>query len=190
MRYELSVAPDELLLLQIGSSFKTKGLNRSISAFATLPKEIRDRTRFVVVGEDVPEKYLNEARRIGIEKRLKIISGSSQVPELLLAADLLIHPSLKESAGMVILEAIVAGLPVLTTSSCGYAFHVEKAQAGIVCPMPFQQEYLNKQLETMLVSEERSTWKANGIAYGQEQDLYSMPQTVVNLLVQGARSYS
>ena len=73
-------------------------------------------------------------------KHFKIVNGSSQVPELLLAADLLIHPSLKESAGMVILEAIVAGLPVLTTSSCGYAFHVEQAQAGVVCPMPFQQE--------------------------------------------------
>ncbi len=190
MRHELSVAPDDLLLLQIGSAFKTKGLNRSLLAFAALPEELRRRTWFFVVGEDAPEKYLKEAKRLGVEKHFKILSGSNQVPELLLAADLLIHPSLKESAGMVILEAIVAGLPVLTTSSCGYAFHVEKAQAGIVCPMPFQQEYLNNQLETMLISDNRSTWKANGIAYGQEQDLYSMPQTVVDLLVRAVQSYS
>ncbi|MDG2090766.1 MAG: glycosyltransferase family 4 protein [Gammaproteobacteria bacterium] len=190
MRFELSVAEGELLLLQIGSAFKTKGLNRSLLAFAALPKELRSRTRFIVIGEDSPEKYLKEAERLGISRRLKIISGSSEVPELLFAADLLIHPSLKESAGMVILEAIVAGLPVLTTSSCGYAFHVEKAEAGKVCPMPFQQEYLNKQLEAMLLSEEKSVWKSNGISYGQKQDLYSMPQTVVNLLVQAAHSYS
>ena len=190
MRFELSVAADELLLLQIGSAFKTKGLNRSLLAFAALPKELRSRTRFIVIGEDAPEKDLIEAERLGIHKRVKIISGSSQVPELLLAADLLIHPSLKDSAGMVILESIVAGLPVLTTSSCGYAFHVEKAQAGVVCPMPFQQEFLNKQLESMLLSEEKKSWKENGIAYGQEQDLYSMPQTAVNIMVQAARSYS
>ncbi len=155
-----------------------------------MPKELRRRTWFFVIGEDAPEKYLKEAQRLGVEKHFKIVNGSNQVPELLLAADLLIHPSLKESAGMVILEAIVAGLPVLTTSSCGYAFHVEKAQAGVVCPMPFQQDYLNKQLEAMLLSDNRSTWKANGIAYGKDQDLYSMPQTVVNLLVQAAQSYS
>jgi UDP-glucose:(heptosyl)LPS alpha-1,3-glucosyltransferase len=155
-----------------------------------LPIELRRRTWFFAVGEDAPDKYIKEAQRLGVEKHFKIISGSSQVPELLLAADLLIHPSLKESAGMVILEAIVAGLPVLTTSSCGYAFHVEKAQAGVVCPMPFAQDYLNEQLQTMLLSDDRSAWKANGIAYGQEQDLYSMPQTVVNLLVQAAQSYS
>ncbi len=190
MRHELSVPLDDLILLQIGSAFKTKGLNRSLLAFAALPKELRRRTWFFVVGEDAPEKYLKEAQRLGVEKHFKIISGSSQVPELLFAADLLIHPSLKESAGMVILEAIAAGLPVLTTSSCGYAFHVEKAQAGIVCPMPFEQEYLNEQLEAMLLSDEKSVWKANGIAYGQEQDLYSMPQTLVNLLVRAAQSYS
>lgn len=190
MRHELSIPPGDLLLLQIGSSFKTKGLNRSLKAFAALPKELRRRTWFFVVGEDAPEKYLKEAERLGVVKHFKIINGSSQVPELLLAADLLIHPSLKESAGMVILEAIVSGLPVLTTSSCGYAFHVEQAQAGVVCPMPFQQEFLNQQLETMLLSDDRHIWKANGIAYGQAQDLYSMPQTVVNLLVQAAQSYS
>ncbi|MBN4053880.1 glycosyltransferase family 4 protein [Haliea sp. AH-315-K21] len=190
MRHELLVAQDELLLLQIGSSFKTKGLIRSMLAFAALPEALRKQTRFVVVGEDAPEKYLKEALRLGIEKRFKIINGSNQVPELLLAADLLIHPSLKESAGMVLLEAIVAGLPVLTTSSCGYAYHVQRAQAGVVCPMPFQQEYLNQQLEFMLLSKKRDVWKTNGIAYGQEQDLYSMPQTVVNLLVQAAQSYS
>ncbi len=190
MRHELSVPPNDLLLLQIGSSFKTKGLNRSLLAFASLPKELRRRTWFFVIGEDAPEKYIKEAERLGVDRHFKIISGSNQVPELLLAADLLIHPSLKESAGMVILEAIVAGLPVLTTSSCGYAFHVEKAQAGVVCPMPFQQEFLNKQLESMLLSDNRTAWKENGIAYGKEQDLYSMPQTVVNLLIQAAQSYS
>lgn len=190
MRLELSVAADELLLLQIGSAFKTKGLNRSLLAFASLPQELRQRTRFVVVGEDAPEKYLKEAEQLGLGRRFRIINGSTQIPELLQAADLLIHPSLKESAGMVILEAIVAGLPVLTTSSCGYAFHVEQAQAGIVCPMPFEQEYLNKQLEYMLLSDEKSIWKANGIAYGREQNLYSMPQTVVNLLMQAARVHS
>ena len=153
MRFELLVAPDEFLLLQIGSAFKTKGLDRSLLAFAALPKELQNRTRFIIIGEDSPEKYLKEAERLGISKRIKIISGSNEIPDLLLAADLLIHPSLKESAGMVILEAIVAGLPVLTTSSCGYAFHVERSQDGVVCPAPFQQEYLNAQLETMILSQ-------------------------------------
>ncbi len=190
MRYEHAISNDEFLVLQIGSAFKTKGLDRSLLAIAALPDELRKRTRLIVVGEDKPDKYIREAERLGIGRRLRILKGSDEVAELLQAADLLIHPSIKESAGMVILEAIVAGLPVLTTASCGYAFHVEKANAGRVCELPFKQDDLNKQLEQMLLSDERSNWKQNGIRYGREKDLYSIPQTTVNILVQAVRYYS
>ena len=53
---------------------------------------------------------------------------------------------------MVILEAIVSGLPVLTTATCGYAFHVKDAAAGRVLPAPFRQDELNAALEEMLCS--------------------------------------
>lgn len=189
LRYELGISQDDFLILQIGSAFKTKGLDRSLRAYASLPKELRKRCHFYVVGEDAPEKYLAMAERLEVQKHFRILNGRSDIPEFLQAADLLIHPSVRESAGMVILEAIVAGLPVLTTDTCGYAFHVEKAEAGMVCPSPFEQETLNKNLLEMISGNELETWKKNGIAYGQQHDLYSMPQTVAALLVQTASSY-
>jgi hypothetical protein len=42
----------------------------------------------------------------------------------LLGADLLIHPAYNENTGTVLLEAVVAGLPVLTTAVCGYAHYI------------------------------------------------------------------
>tara|TARA_R110000772_G_scaffold164320_5_gene275725 strand:+ start:1737 stop:2870 length:1134 start_codon:yes stop_codon:yes gene_type:complete len=190
LRFQLSIADDEYLLLQIGSSFKTKGLDRSLMAYAALKENLRKKVHFYVIGEDKPDIYLKMAERLGVSKRFKILSGRNDIPDFLQAADLLIHPSIKESAGMVILEAIVAGLPVLATASCGYAYHVERANAGKICPMPFQQEALNMQLERMLLSERKAVWRANGISYGQEHDFYSMPKTVVNLLTEAAASYS
>lgn len=59
------------------------------------------------------------------------------------AADLLLHPAVQEAAGIVLLEAIVAGLPVLTTEVCGYAHYINAAQCGVVIPEPFAQEVLN-----------------------------------------------
>jgi UDP-glucose:(heptosyl)LPS alpha-1,3-glucosyltransferase len=99
----------------------------------------------------------------------------------MLAADLLLHPSVQESAGMVILEAIVSGLPVLATASCGYAFHLEQAAAGLVCPEPFRQETLNHLLQQMLQAD-RHRWREAGLAYGRTQDLYDMPGAVARLL--------
>lgn len=190
LRFELSIQADEFLLLQIGSSFKTKGLDRSLLAYAALSEGLRKKVHFYVIGEDEPGKYLKMAERLGVGKQFKILNGRNDIPDFLQAADLLIHPSIKESAGMVILEAIVAGLPVLATASCGYAYHVQNANAGKICPMPFQQQALNMQLERMLLSERKALWKANGIKYGQENDFYSMPNAVANLLTEAAASYS
>jgi UDP-glucose:(heptosyl)LPS alpha-1,3-glucosyltransferase len=82
----------------------------------------------------------------------------------------------------VLLEAIIAGLPVLATDICGYAFHIERAQAGRVLASPFDQDKLNRELRAMLDSPERGQWSENGIRYGQTQDLYSMPEVVVDYI--------
>lgn len=87
---------------------------------------------------------------------------------------------------MVLLEAIVSGLPVLTTEGCGYAFHVEQAAAGQVCRYPFRQENLNRLLREMLEDDRaRSVWRAAGIQYGQTQPLYDMPEAVAALVCAG-----
>ena len=58
------------------------------------------------------------------------------------------HPAyIAEIAGNVILEAVISGLPVLVTESCGYAFHVEKAIAGLLVRLPFRQDDFNEKLK-------------------------------------------
>lgn len=184
-RAEYDIADDELVVLQVGSSFRTKGVARSLIALATLPPELKQRVRYFLVGRDKPEPWLKRAEAVGLGGRVQIVGALGGVPRFMQGADVLLHPSLAESAGMVLLEAVVAGLPVLTTASCGYAFHVEQAQAGLVCPEPFSQDVLNMALVSMLLAD-RSAWRANGIRYGQQRDLYDMPQRVAELLVDGA----
>lgn len=186
-RQEHGIADDELVVLQVGSSFKTKGVPRSLAALAMLPPELKKRVRYFLVGRDDPRPWLQRAAAVGLQDRVKIFGALGGIPRFMQGADLLLHPSLAESAGMVILEAIVAGLPVLTTASCGYAFHVEQAQAGLVCPEPFHQDMLSLALVSMLQAD-RSAWRANGIRYGQEHNLYDMPQTVAKLILGGGQS--
>ncbi len=53
-RAEFGLAEDDLLLVQIGSGFKTKGLDRSLAALAALPDALRLRTRLIAIGADEP----------------------------------------------------------------------------------------------------------------------------------------
>ena len=187
-RTEFRVGDDELLLLQVGSGFKVKGVDRSLQALESLPEQLRRRTKFMLVGQDKSAGVDSLAKRLGLAEQLSIFPGRDDIPRFFAGADLLIHPAYMESAGYVLLEATIAGLPVLTTATCGYSFHIEQAQSGRVCSNPFQQSELNQNLAMMLELLGYESWSANGLDYGKQADLFSMPQAAADLIERFARA--
>ena len=187
-RTEYGVGDDELLMLQVGSGFKVKGVDRSLQALASLPEQLRSRTKFMLVGQDKSAGVDSLAKRLGLVEQLSIFPGRDDIPRFFAGADLLIHPAYMESAGYVLLEATIAGLPVLTTATCGYSFHIEQAQSGRVCSNPFQQSELNQNLAMMLELLAYESWSTNGLDYGKQADLFSMPQAAADLIERFARA--
>jgi len=182
-RREFALGDDDLLLVQIGSGFKTKGLDRSLKALAALPAELRARTRLIAIGQDEPRPFLAQVRQLGLADRVGILKGRDDIPRFLLGADLLIHPAYNENTGTVLLEALVAGLPVLTTAACGYAHYIEDAGAGRVIALPFAQATLDVTLATMLADGvARRQWAAGGLAFAAHADLYSMPARAADII--------
>lgn len=185
-RAELNLSENDLSLLMVGSGFKTKGLDRILLGVADLPTELKNRSQLFIIGKDKATSFRNQAKKLKLTKQIHFLGGRDDVPDFLLAADLLVHPAYNENTGTVLLEAIVSGLPVLTTDVCGYAFYVEKAQAGMVIPSPFDQKQFNQTLANMLSSPSRKTWQANGFQFAKTADIYSMPERVVDILERGA----
>ncbi|MBM7061177.1 glycosyltransferase family 4 protein [Pseudomonas sp. UL073] len=183
-RREFQLADDELLLVQIGSGFKTKGLDRSLKALAALPRALRKRTRLIAIGQDDPKPFLLQIKALGLSDNVQILKGRSDIPRFLLGADLLIHPAYNENTGTVLLEALVAGLPVLVTEVCGYAHYISDADCGRVLASPFEQEQLNRTLAEMLADDAaRAAWARNGLAFADTADLYSMPQHAADVIL-------
>lgn len=178
-RQEINLAEDEYLLIQVGSGFKTKGLDRSIRAIAALPTQLRKKIRFWVIGNDHPKRFQRLARRLGISEQVSFSGARDDIPPILLAADLMIHPAYHENTGTVLLEALVAGLPVLCTQTCGYSHHISDAGCGIIVPEPFLQSTLNKQLEELLVGGNLPELQENALAYAASQNLSEMPEVAV-----------
>jgi len=187
-RREFDFTDDHLVILQVGSGFKIKGVDRSLQALASLPYKLRRRVRYVLVGQDKPTRFRWQARRLGLEKQVTILAGRDDIPRFFAGADLLLHPAYQESAGYTLLEAAIAGLPVLTTASCGYADYILDAEAGEVCSDPFDQAELDRKLAAMLTALNNAPWSANGLRYGQRPELYTMPERAVDLIEQHVRS--
>ena len=182
IRKEFQISEDDLLLLFIGSGFETKGLDRALRALASLPPDLQKRSQLMVIGQDHSEEYQQLAKQLGVGRKVHFLGGRPDIPELLAAGELLLHPAYRENTGTILLEAIAAGVPVLTTNVCGYAHHVERASAGIVLSSPFEQDQLNLELANVLLSPMRKEWETNGLRYGENEDLYHMPTDAVDIL--------
>ena len=183
-RAEFNLRDDQQLLLQVGSGFKTKGLDRSLKALASLPNAQRERTQLIVIVQDDPKPFLLQAAALGISKQVKIFKGRSDIPRFLLGADLLMHPAYNENTGTVLLEALVAGLPVLVTDICGYAHYIEEADCGQVLASPFEQKKLDQALTHILADcALRARWSENALHYAQTADLYSMPERAADIIL-------
>jgi len=181
-REEFGLKEDDNLILMVGSGFKTKGLDRALEAVGSLPGDILSRTRLHVVGKGKPERYSPLIEQLELTETVRFLSGRSDVTRFMLGADLLVHPAYLENTGNVILEAIVAGLPVLATENCGYAHYVVQAEAGLVAETPFDQGQLNGRLLEALTSGKREGWRKNGVAFGRAEDLYGRPEFAAKVI--------
>ncbi|MBN1932163.1 MAG: glycosyltransferase family 4 protein [Desulfobacterales bacterium] len=184
VRCEWGVSDSEFVLLQVGSGFITKGVDRSIYALAALPDELRKRTRYFVVGKDCPGRFLRLAHKLGVCDRICFFGGRDDIACLLQGADLMVHPSINEAGGIVLLEGIIAGLPVVCTAACGYAVHIERSGCGCVIPEPYQQENLNRCLREMLTSDKLFEMGQCGLQYAEETDLYSQHEVAADIIEQ------
>jgi UDP-glucose:(heptosyl)LPS alpha-1,3-glucosyltransferase len=182
MRLELGVAADEQMLLMVGSGFIKKGLSRALYAVKSLPKHIRRKIRLFVIGEDNPAPFKRTILALGLREQVTILSGRDDVPAFLLASDLLLHPALDENAGIILLEAIVAGLPVLATDICGFGHYVEEANVGFLLKSPFEQAALNEKLLEMINCDRRNEWKINGKRFSESANIYSLPQRAAEII--------
>jgi UDP-glucose:(heptosyl)LPS alpha-1,3-glucosyltransferase len=181
-RRELGVQADEWVLLMVGTGYKTKGVDRSIAALAALPDSHRGKAKLHVIGDGDTKALKKQAEKLGVSEQVMFLGGRTDVPAFLLAADLLLHPARKENTGTVILEAIVAGLPVLVSDVCGYTKHVVKAQAGEVIKQPDNAALTAEQLANMLEPAALAQWSMQALEYAKTEDLYSMPEKAAQII--------
>lgn len=181
-RKDLKIDKNRNIILMVCTVFKIKGVERAIRAVASLPGSISSETILLVAGSDKPGKYKRLAKKLNIEKQVRFLGARKDVPHLLMASDLFLHPASIENTGTVIVEALVANIPVITTDICGYSHHVKSADAGRVIPSPFNQKVLNKELKYMLTSEKHNQWKNNAKTYIEKTDVFSRSKRAVDVI--------
>jgi glycosyltransferase involved in cell wall biosynthesis len=84
---------------------------------------------------DGPEKRTAQALvdDMGVRDRVSFLGQVEQIEEVLALADLVLLPSLHESFGLIALEAMACGAPVIATSRGGTSEFIDHGQNGYLC---------------------------------------------------------
>lgn len=189
--HELGLSLDTKIILCLGSGYKTKGVDISISAFVELTKITSDKIALVIVGKDDPYTYRQQAARAGIEQQVFFLGPRSPVGDLLHAADVLLHPARKELAGNVILEAMLCGVPVVASEHCGYAHYVTEQKMGELIPAN-ESSIAVAELVAATLAVDADVWRKRGELFARTSDVFSRPEVAVAALekIAGAKKKS
>jgi len=118
-RHSLELSGDQPLLLTVALLNECKGHAFLLEA---LPAVIREHPRLclALAGDGETNAALkSQARRLGIDSHLRFLGYRKDIPDLLMAADLFVVPSLMEGFCSVLIEAMLAGRPIVTTTVGG-----------------------------------------------------------------------
>lgn len=126
-----------LKLLYVGHLLYLKGVHLGLEAFAHFLEHYPD-SRFTIIGEGSDESWLHEkVHKLGIVSSIDWIPWmkQEQLNQYYASHDLLLFPSLRDSGGMVVLEAMNYGMPVvclnlggpgvIVNESCGFRVDAE-----------------------------------------------------------------
>jgi UDP-glucose:(heptosyl)LPS alpha-1,3-glucosyltransferase len=171
-RADFGFTPRDWVWIAIGVQPHTKGFDRTVRALRQFPN-----AKLLVVGlversTRAAAALAARAKRLKVADRISFLGHREDIPDVMAAADLLVHPARHDTTGTVILEAVVNGLPVVTTSVCGYARHVIAAEAGLVVDAPFDSRAFAAALSVAADAARRSRWSASAEQYGAQPFLY------------------
>jgi glycosyltransferase involved in cell wall biosynthesis len=139
VRGKLGIKQDELLVGSIGRLVEQKGYQYLIEAAGML-REDRPDVRFVIVGgeghpsESVKGTLVKQVKELGLETTVIFAGVWRDIPQILVAFDLFVLPSLWEGFGIALVEAMAMRKAIVATRVDAIPEVVEDGISGLLVP--------------------------------------------------------
>jgi UDP-glucose:(heptosyl)LPS alpha-1,3-glucosyltransferase len=172
-RAELQLQPDEVGVLFVGSGWERKGLCFAIEAVESLGNP---KIHLLVVGRGRQERYQSAG--------VRFYGEMVDVRPMYAAADIFILPTIYDPFSNACLEALAAGLPVITTRSNGFSEIMEDRIHGSVVDRPDSLDDLRNALEVWSDPTRRSAARPNILKRAAQFDISANIEKTLEILGQ------
>lgn len=136
IRRELNIPEGHLVVTTIGRIARQKGYEYLVEAANILIKQKNRKAVFLIVGkgEETFEEIQSLIRKYSLDKDVRLLGVRQDIAEILAVSDVFVLPSLWEGLPNVLLEAMIAGVPVVATDIEPNREVIENNQTGLLVP--------------------------------------------------------
>lgn len=126
--------PEELIVTHISNFRKVKRIDDVVRIFYGIQQKLP--AKLIMVG-DGPEREIADqlCKDLGIKGKVLFLGNTSDIDRILCFTDLFLLPSASESFGLSALEAMAAGVPVVSSNTGGLPEVNEEGVSGYLCPI-------------------------------------------------------
>lgn len=164
-RDNLNLLPGQKAIGFSATNFELKGLRPTLYALTKLPVNYL----LIVAGNRKPHKYAKLAKSLGVDKRVKFIGYRKNPLTFYSALDVFCHPSAYDTFANVVAEALVTGVPVVTTTQVGASTLVHEGINGFVLTLP---QIENKLGEKIIAATAITSWDNNQMQIPSQKDTF------------------
>ncbi|MDN5339309.1 MAG: hypothetical protein PWQ30_418 [Euryarchaeota archaeon] len=134
-RKALNLPINRKILLSVGNLVEVKGYTHLIDAISEVVRERTDVLCLIVGRGELKHRLEKKVSSLGLEQYVRFIGGKphGEIPLWMNASDLFVLPSLRESFGIVQVEAMACGKPVVATKNGGSEEIVIPGKTGLLC---------------------------------------------------------
>ncbi|ADA66512.1 glycosyl transferase group 1 [Thermotoga petrophila RKU-10] len=125
---------DKTILINVARLSREKNHALLVRAFSKAVQSCPNLELWLVGDGELRRDIEELVKQLGLEEKVKFFGVRSDVPELLSQADIFVLSSDYEGSGLVVAEAMAAGLPVIATAIGGIPEILEGGRAGILVP--------------------------------------------------------
>jgi L-malate glycosyltransferase len=165
------IAPNNEKILVHASNFrKLKRVEDVVNIFAQVNKVIPSKLLFV---GDGPDRPLAEAlcRELGICDHTRFVGKQEQIEEILAISDLFLLTSDYESFGLAALEAMAAGVPVISTNAGGLPEINIHGKTGYLSPVGHVRDMAANAIELLQDETLHQEFRKNALANADRFDI-------------------
>ncbi len=151
---------DELIVTHISNFRKVKRVDDVVRVFYDIQQQLP--AKLIMVG-DGPEREIADqlCKDLGIKKKVLFLGNTSDIDRILCFTDLFLLPSESESFGLSALEAMAAGVPVVSSNAGGLSEVNEEGVSGYLCPIGDVQTMAEKAIYILSDKDRLAQFKQN-----------------------------